>query len=552
MGKNNYLLILMLPAFYLSFFLNHDINKQSIQNEKPKSGNIEISKYQINLQFDPETQTFSATSAFQARLAGKTENDLPTFNASDFIKIEEIRLNGSKVQYNIRNDRNMILYSLDRKLPHSKVFSVFVRYSGISYESFPCLDSKIFLLRSEAFPALFKKNKPTKTTAAIEMSISLPIDWTCLATGNQSIIETKNERELYKWTWNDPDIPLKDAFITIFKKPEKIVRTNLKNTKISLYYFKIDSEEADKILQIAARAMDFYIDIFGPCCFQEVSLLLPPDQKYSDFCVHNVAVVSELLASSQSQHFVNLLSHEISHFWHGRYFKPSPCYMDEGFAEYSALLFVEKYYGRAIYNKFIHDYMDAISKIEPCLVDQVVKESSQWYYKTEMPQEFFVKTQYQKISMILHVLRYYLGEIKFFQLLHEYYTTLGRKDYQMDNFINLVSKIAGEDYKFFFEQWLFRTEFPLINYSYNLVKDKNGLSSLNLRFTQPESIFKIPLEIKIITQHESTIKRINLETHEDFFQFPLGFQEFKAVKIDPEQKFWNQNHCQLNEIKEIK
>ncbi|NQV02083.1 MAG: T9SS type A sorting domain-containing protein, partial [Bacteroidia bacterium] len=109
---------------------------------------------------------------------------------------------------------------------------------------------------------------------------------------------------------------------------------------------------------------------------------------------------------------------------------------------------------------------------------------------------------YCKASTILHMLRYMVEDSLFFQVLQTYANDPDLKYYSavIPDFMAVVNEVTGEDYDWFFNQWIYEPNHPQYQNTYNFEDLGTGQWKVNFYTEQIQSnpgFFKMPMEIKI-------------------------------------------------------
>jgi aminopeptidase N len=124
---------------------------------------------------------------------------------------------------------------------------------------------------------------------------------------------------------------------------------------------------------------------------------------------------------------------------------------------------------------------------------------------------------YNKGSWVLHSLRTTLeNDSLFFDILKMFRLENHQKQIFTETFIDLVNKKTGKDYNWFFKQYLFRREAPILEFCW-----KNN--SLYFKWTNTNEDFELPIKIKVFDKTikitpTSKIQKIELSnSYPDFY-----------------------------------
>ena len=191
-----------------------------------------------------------------------------------------------------------------------------------------------------------------------------------------------------------------------------------------------------------------------------------------------------------------LHNHELAHEWWGNLVTCrdwKDMWLHEGFGTYMQPLYREIRFGAKAYRDEIHAHRTMNrSPIAP----REVKDSRQIYFAGGGGNDI-----YYKGSLVLHTLRWQLGDEKFFQALRRFAyptdefaaTTDGSQMRFVDteDFVTLCSELAGEDLSWWFEVYVRNAGLPRLDYSLT-----DGL--LKLHWVTPKDLpFRMAVPIRI-------------------------------------------------------
>lgn len=201
--------------------------------------------------------------------------------------------------------------------------------------------------------------------------------------------------------------------------------------------------------------------------------------------------------------FLNVLrSHEVAHQWWGnrlgwRSYRDQ--WLSEGFAEYMGALYIAwAAPGSNSFQELLQAWQDDILNrgsfgvslgmrrfgfSKEALRKSNIDEAGPIYLGKRLGQneasDYYLLV-YEKSAYILHMLRNYFidddtgSDHKFWALLRDFMNSYAGKDPATIDFINLVSEHAGQDMRWFFEQWLLNTQIPEYEYTYSVREREDG------------------------------------------------------------------------------
>ncbi|MFC2101384.1 M1 family aminopeptidase [Bacteroidota bacterium] len=198
----------------------------------------------------------------------------------------------------------------------------------------------------------------------------------------------------------------------------------------------------------------------------------------------------------------SLIAHEFAHQWFGDMITCATwadIWVNEGFATWSEAFWYESYAGYNAYKADINGNASSYLNNNP---GWAISEP-EWAVNTPPSNVMFnYAITYAKGSTILHMLRYVLGDSLFFEVMQTYSNDPDLKYYSahIPDFMEIVNDITGEDYDWFFNQWIYEPNHPQYQNTYNFVDLGTGQWKVNFYTEQIQSdpeFFKMPMEVKI-------------------------------------------------------
>ena len=188
----------------------------------------------------------------------------------------------------------------------------------------------------------------------------------------------------------------------------------------------------------------------------------------------------------------NVIIHEIAHQWFGNSVTESDwddVWLSEGFATYFTLLFREHAYGRDDFVEGLHDARDRVFR-------HYDKHPDYRLIHDELDDMSKVLTgmQYQKGAWTLHMLRGLVGTESFWEGIREYYAQYRDGSADTADFRRAMEEASGMELGWFFDQWLRQGGVPDIDCTWS---HADGSVRLDLRQTQPNHHFRLPLEVEL-------------------------------------------------------
>lgn len=234
-----------------------------------------------------------------------------------------------------------------------------------------------------------------------------------------------------------------------------------------------------------------------------------------------------------------LAAHEYAHQWFGDMITCgtwADIWLNEGFATWSEAFWYESYGGNAAYKTHIDSDANDYLIWNPGWPIYVAS----WSTITPTSDSLFNwAITYAKGACVLHQLRYVLGDSIFFATLKAYCadTNLRFKSALISDFTDKVNLVSGENYNWFFDEWIYEPNHPIYQNTYNFEDLGNGQWQVNFFIDQLQTntgFFKMPVEIKIrfLDLSDTTFRVMNDVNHQQYAW--IFSKQPVALEFDPD------------------
>lgn len=242
-------------------------------------------------------------------------------------------------------------------------------------------------------------------------------------------------------------------FAMVMSQKFKVAEGDVDGIKIKSYYFSDDYGK--KALKYAMDAIKFYNSYIGKYPYKQYSVV------QSDFYMGgmeypNIVMISkDLYSKNNIFNLEYVIAHETAHqWWYGLVGnnEVKEAWLDEGLTEYTTLMYIEKYYGKAtadeVYNSIVSGEFDKYLKANPdSSMVKTLAEFKGWRDYTNIV--------YNKGAMVFSELRGLIGDKAFKEALDKYYEEHKYKNATTQDLIDAVDSVTGKDTGGFFQEWLY-------------------------------------------------------------------------------------------------
>jgi len=293
-------------------------------------------------------------------------------------------------------------------------------------------------------------------------------------------------------------------------------------------FFKPDHQKlAPEYTTTAVQEFTYFITLYGIPLSQRLNVVELPGDTVPYTWAPEIAGIAGHSITEKTNY--RLLANAIAHQWWGVSVSPGSkddWWITDGFSRYSEAMYVENAAGGAGLEEAVKDMsvgalaydnlpLSSASKLDP--------------FSTE-----FQSLVTDKGAMILHMLRWVLGEDKYLKTMREFSETYAGKVASMDEFKTIAEKYYGEQLTWFFSQWLDSTgapEFKLKYTTYRLGSNKGF--RVTGEIAQDLDLFRMPVDLRIDTDGKTEDKKIEVVGTNSPFTVET-FGRPRRIAIDPD------------------
>lgn len=220
-----------------------------------------------------------------------------------------------------------------------------------------------------------------------------------------------------------------------------------------------------------------------------------------------------------------IVAHEMFHHWFGDLVTCeswSNLTLNEGFANYSEYLWLEKQHGR---DKADEHLMSEWAGYLGSLFGGGEPHELIWTDYDDK-EDMFDAHSYNKGGAVLHMLRNYLGDDVFFASLKNYLTEHQYSAVEVDELRMAFEETSGEDLNWFFEQWFHKAGHPKITLSYDYDAEAK-MAYVDVEQTQTTTfnvpaVFQLPVMVDVYTKGSSLPARypVMIDQRKQRLSFP--------------------------------
>lgn len=544
-------IILLSISTQIGYAQKVDVYSRPLQSER--SRDYDVIHYLIKLWFDEEAKTFwgENTITISPFKDGFTECvlDAETFTVTSVkdengksLKFEQpphqLIINFSK-QYNYEDTLSFtVFYSAKNPSVDSTKFGMSKRYAlGLSFiEESPDNPS---LIQALSFPTGARHWYPCydhpndKTTQ--EMIVTVKSEYKALSNGRLVSVKEDKKKRTKTFHWNQ-DLPHPTYLSVLVAGPYEVIEDSLGSLPINYWVYKKDLKDAMRSFHKTPEIIAFFNKEFG-CDY--------PWAKYDQITIPGIGGGSECTSATiigqttihderAEQDFPShwLVAHEAAHQWWGDLITLRDwghTWLNESFGTYFDYFYTKHELGEDegalnLLNKKNSYLYEAHNRyIRPIV-----------FHCWDYPVQNFDRHTYPKGAAVIHMMRWILGEKPFQKTISHFLHKHAFHPVDTHDFLTAIKEATGQNFDWFFEQWLFKPGHPVFDVSYSWDPDSKNIQ---MKITQVQNtskgipIFKTPVIISIVTPEGKKSEKVWLKERVEEFAFSCD-QKPLMVRFD--------------------
>ena len=381
------------------------------------------------------------------------------------------------------------------------------------------------------------------------LSITVPPEYSLVANGVQ--IE-KSERSGLE---DIEDIEHVGSAVFVFesKKPVKYLsfivgklsKVAEDSNPLPLYLYQASDVRGQQwdYLTEAKSILTLYESWFGTYPFENFSIIQRLWPQIGGHSPPSFVVLNDMLRISQayrrslynspvdlSRWREYVLAHEIAHQWWGQglsWDSYHDQWLSEGLAQFASVLYLKEKYEERAYDSIIRKFSSWTKRMSNW--GAITMGSRISYFNFEAFQSII----YDKSTLVLFLLKDYLGQDVFFRSLREFFSQKKYGLAKTSDFKRVFERVSGKDLEPFFAKWLDSYNLPEISVTHSLKKIGESYQ-LDLKVVQPNNLFVFPLWIEWKEDGEKIRKKLLIESPIQDFSF-LTSEKPKKIVLNPNE-----------------
>ena len=499
---------------------------------------LRVDDYQIDAELTPHTHKISAKT--KVKFTALDDLSVATFELNNALRLTKVTdANGKTLSAERVTQDSTVRIPLTAGLTKDSSTTMSFEYEGIldSADESPVQglklssigdDTSYLLYAGRWFPVNgYGLNRFTST-----INITIPAHMIAIGSGTMSVADAAPakktagglEQKTFTFVSDKPSFP-GTIIAGIFQE------TKSDDAGVDLHvYFKPSHQKlAPEYSATALKEFTYYISTFGPLSSPTLRVVELPDDTVPTAWAPQLAAIASRTVTEKVNY--RLLANTIAHQWWGCSVSPATkddWWITDGFSRYSEAMYVEQAAGTMGMEEAVKDM-----SVGALAYDTVPLSSAN---KLDVFSPEFQTLVTDKGAMILHMLRWVVGDVNYYKIMRSFATQYAGKSASVEQFRALSEQAYGQQLVWFFTQWLDSTGAPEFKTKYTVYRlgNNKGFRVVG-EIGQDLDLFRMPVDLKIDTDGKTEEKRIDVVGTNSAFSIET-FGKPRRIVVDPDDK----------------
>ena len=517
------------PLFALGVSILATMLAATLAAQQPERRNrIDVQDYTIKADLSPNAQTITA----QATVRFVPVDDAITgavFELNNALNVSRVvDGQGKPVQAQRSPSDFTVRLSFDQPLPKGQPYTVTFFYDGrlTGEEESPVSGVKFAAIHPDyaylLYPARwFPVSGYTTDRFGADMQISVPMGYAVMGSGLDSH-QSQGDKNQFEFKFERHSFP---GSIAVVK--DKPVNVESEGVRSAIYFRGEEAPMAQQYGDETGKALTYFTSTYGLPPSASLTLVETEAGAPSSYAAPGMI----FLAPATIGNHVNskAVANSVGRQWWEELVSPTTrnhLWIENGMAIYSELLWTEHTVGEGAMATQLHNEMVG------ALTEDTVPVIQSARLEDYSP-ELWALTG-SKGASVIQMLRYIMGDEKFFQALKAFLQQNTWKSVNTDDFRQAFEKAEGQDLGYFFIQWIESSGAPEFHLEYTVFRTQKGFRVMG-KIAQDLDTFRMPVSLKIETEGNPEQQKVEVMGTSSEFTIDT-FGKPKKIVIDPDNK----------------
>lgn len=484
-----------------------------------------VDRYVVNAQLFPSTHTLTAT--VEIHFTPQADIHSLSFELNSALKVSKV-LDASGKELGFHQDGQTFGTDFPDALKSGTASSITVQYSGAlaTAEGSPVENLKLAYVGPEGsyllYPGRWFPVAGYRTNRfAAKMRITVPADEIAIASGQAAMPEKAAGETTYTFDYQKSSFPG-----TVVAGNYTVVPGTAVGADLTMYLKPASEKYAQPYAEAAGKMLSFFSDKFGPLPDSHLAMVEIADDTVGGYSAPGLMALATRGFASPVD--TGLLARELSHQWWPCLVSPATpndAYLDDGLSAYSKAMYIQEAAGEEAFESLMRDTsVGALTHEETAPVGM----AAQLHEFTPEYESIVVN----KGAMVLHMLRWVIGDQAFFNTLQTLNKDYAWKSVTSDEFQKEAEKVSKQELTYFFALWVTSTGVPQFKRSWATYRTADGYQVVG-KVQQDLDLFRMPVEVRIYSHGRKPVdERVDMVGTTADFTINTVFEPERVV-VDP-------------------
>jgi tetratricopeptide (TPR) repeat protein len=497
---------------------------------------LRVDDYQIDAELIPHTHKLEARA--RVKFTALETLNIATFELHNALRVTRVTDDAGKPVSAERGVQDSsVRVQLSKELAKDESTSLTFEYDGTldSADESPVQGLKVASINDDTSYLLyagrwFPVNGYGINRFTATMNITVPAHMVVIGSGKESEgtpLPAKKgaiaglPTKTFSFTWDKPSFPG-----TIIAGTFQEFKSDEAGVDLHVFFKPTHQSLGPQYASTAVKEFTYFVTLYGVAPSNRLRVVEIPDDTLPSAWAPEIAAIASRAVTEKINY--RLLANTIAHQWWGVSVSPASVddwWLSDGFARYSEARYIENAAGSAGLEEAVKDMSVGALAYDTVPLATVGK--------LDMFSPEFQSLVTDKGAMILHMLRWVMGDQKYDLAMRTFATKFAGKSASLDDFREIAEQYYGDKLTWFFSQWLDSTGAPEFKTKYTVYRlgNNKGFRVVG-EIAQDLDLFRMPVDLKIDTDGKTENKRIDvIGTNSPFTVETFG--KPRRISIDP-------------------
>lgn len=360
--------------------------------------------------------------------------------------------------------------------------------------------------------------------AAVTLKATVPLGFTAVAPGRLESIDTLGITEAFTWA-SEEELTGVPLLVSRFYRQEA------EGFPLPTTYYVLPDFDQDltPLTELLSGILEFYEGLYGALPVESLNIVQAGNQVLDSPVERGILLLEDsLLNDSRMPEWE--YARRLAQLWWGvsvRFQKESDAWLRDGFAGYAALLYLAEKDPELFRTELNRQAINALKYQETAPISAGVS--------LEVGSETYTSIVASKGSWVLYMLSQLVGEDVLNGIINQFYSRYREDSATIPDFVQLVEENTGQEYSWFFVQWIESIGVPEMELDYTVYRLKSGGYRIRGQVMQDLDLFRMPMELTIETSSGEEEKQMRVNGRQTSFDFET--EDFpSSIELDPDGK----------------